>query len=262
MALVDLSLIVRKLHRATNIYDAATEILKASMQAVHDVVAESRYNTGRIQRSILHLRPDGSYRSIAVLEEGENYAHSPSDPSFLFSATAWKVLCAYRQAIAIDVQLGQMSILQTDTYLEVSAAKYKFDGKTTQNLMQRRNTTHVLVVPLFDMGAKSILGMLSIEVQCPRAVGRKYVWLECLEKLELLLMTGGPYLERLPDHLAEPPDDGKFRISFASTCYWPKNEFHCALPKCVCKAAGNHFVDGGYWYWQIAPSPMVSCCLS
>jgi DNA-binding NtrC family response regulator len=187
------------LRGVSTLEQGASALLSALSRVVATAIESAGHRGARFERAILHLRPGGGYQGLLVLESGRAEVEIPDeDPSFLSSATAWRHVEAHRVPVAIDVLTGTLRVDPGGTSPAHPAAEGTgFDGKQTLSLMRRRQTTHLLVVPLADVGG-ALAGQISLEAHCPRAAGRPFVWPECVMALQALVELAAPRLLRLP----------------------------------------------------------------
>ncbi len=187
--------------RASSLDDVAHSLLSAMLRTAAS--ASSQYVDARVERSVLHLRPRGGYEGLLVLEPGEAEVRVPErDPSFLSSATAWHHVQDHRVPMAIDVLVGRLTVNPAEpTHPQPEG---NFDGQKTLTLMRQRQTTHVLVLPIFDVGG-TLKGQISLEARCMEAVGREFIWPACVTRLQTLVDLAAPYLLRLPESRREEP---------------------------------------------------------
>ncbi|MCA9706133.1 MAG: sigma-54-dependent Fis family transcriptional regulator [Myxococcales bacterium] len=155
---------------------------------------------------MLHLRPTGGYQGLLVLGPGQRQVEVPDvDASFLSSATAWRHIQAHGVPVAIDVLTGTLVIDPGGPAPSTLDAKDAgFDGKRTLAVARRRQTTHMLVLPLNDVGG-ALVGQISLEAHCVRAVGKPFIWPDCVDDLRALVDMAAPYLLCLPAHRQEAP---------------------------------------------------------
>ncbi|MEM9457845.1 MAG: sigma 54-interacting transcriptional regulator [Myxococcota bacterium] len=184
------------LRSSATLEQAAFALLRELVGVVTISIESAAYRKANLERCVLHLRPEGGYQALLMLQPGRDEVETPEeDPSFLSSATAWRHIQEHAAPVALDVLTG---ILVVDPGGASSTTKSTgFDGKQTLSLMRRRQTTHSLVMPLPDVGG-TLAGQISLEAHCPQAVGKPFVWPACTPILRELVDLAAPYLLRLP----------------------------------------------------------------
>jgi hypothetical protein len=209
------------LMEAGSFEEAASATLRLMLELAEQALAASHYaGRGRILRGMIHLRPEESYRGLAVLEAGA--AEQPPgaagkvdatlgmETPLLASVTAWQLVVERRCAISIDVILGLLKPHMPGTglpgELEQAPASRAFNSTESQQRFLGRQTTHVGVLPLLGPG-RGVRGMISLEAECPAATGEEFIWRECGERLQLLANQATPYLTALPPRPSEQVGD-------------------------------------------------------
>ncbi|WNG21649.1 sigma-54-dependent transcriptional regulator [Cystobacter fuscus] len=202
--------------------EAARATLRLVLELAEQTLAASRYAArGRIIRGMIHLRPEEGYRGLAVLEA--DAARRPPEAAgradavagmvtpLLASATAWQLMVERRCAIFIDVNLGVLTPHQEGALplgeSELGPAGRAFNSIESQQRFAGRHVTHVDVLPLLGPG-RVLHGMISLEAECPAAVGQDFIWRECGERLQLLAHLATPHLTALPPRPSEQVGDG------------------------------------------------------
>lgn len=183
--------------RGSSTLEQASFALLCELSGVVTAAVESAaYRKANLERCVLHLRPEGGYQALLVLEPGRSEVQVPEeDPSFLSSATAWRHIQEHAAPVALDVLTGTLVVDPGGAGSKTKSTG--FDGKQTLSVMRRRQTTHSLVMPLPDVGG-SLAGQISLEAHCPQAMGKPFVWPECTPTLQALVDLAAPYLLRLP----------------------------------------------------------------
>ncbi|MCC6557958.1 MAG: sigma-54-dependent Fis family transcriptional regulator [Polyangiaceae bacterium] len=198
--------LIAELGAATSFEGAAERVLPRMLDAAGRALAASAYaDHGRILRAMVHVRPEGGYRRLAVLEHGkrriEPAGTSPSeDPAraYVPSATAWRFVAEHRTPVAVDVHLGRVephggAPVVVKGGLQRSPGA--LGGESVARLL-RRAASHLYVLPLAMSGA--VVGMISIEAECQRAMGRPFIWSACQDELLALAGLAAPHLASLP----------------------------------------------------------------
>ncbi|MFT4624305.1 MAG: DNA-binding NtrC family response regulator [Myxococcota bacterium] len=165
------------LNASTTFEQASTAVLRPMLAHAETALAASPFAAdGRIVRAMVHLRPDGGYTGLVVLEPGATEATAPD---LLPSTTTWESIRRDRQATAVDVLLRDHG------------------SSATIHRLLDRDATHLYAVPLRGPRGR-ILGMVSIEAHCPLATGLPFVWDGIAPTLQLLADIAGPVLVALP----------------------------------------------------------------
>lgn len=181
---------------APDLVAAARAVLRPMLELIASCVQQSRFSgTCRVLRGLLHLRPDDGYRGLVALEaNGELLPEGRSEPA-LPSLTAWRWVEQRAQAVALDVKSGEVT-----TVAGACLARYRMEGQDTfgsRYRLLRRSATHLLALPL-RLAGKRTVGMVSIEVNCPAAVGRPFIWAACADELQLLVDLAAGYVALAP----------------------------------------------------------------
>jgi hypothetical protein len=203
--------------------EAADATLRLMLEVAGQALAASLYaGRSRIIRGMIHLRPEEGYRGLAVLEAGAADrvdATAGMTTPLLASATAWQLMVERRCAISIDVNLGLLKPHLAGAVplgeSEQGPAGRAFNSAESQQRFLGRQTTHVGVLPLLGPG-RVLHGMISLEAECPSAIGQDFIWSECGERLQFLANQATPYLIALPLRPIEQVGDGYLPVVGAS----------------------------------------------
>ena len=203
--------------------EAADATLRLMLEVAGQALAASLYaGRSRIIRGMIHLRPEEGYRGLAVLEAGAADrvdATAGMTTPLLASATAWQLMVERRCAISIDVNLGLLKPHLAGAVplgeSEQGPAGRAFNSAESQQRFLGRQTTHVGVLPLLGPG-RVLHGMISLEAECPAAIGQDFIWSECGERLQFLANQATPYLIALPLRPIEQVGDGYLPVVGAS----------------------------------------------
>ncbi len=221
-----ISSILTSLHACTSFEDVATQVLGELLGTANRALAQSPFaSTGRLLRAMVHIRPEGAYRRLAVLEFGKSKLEpmdpsSPSEPivSYLPSATAWRYVAELRVPIAVDVHLAKIEPKNAPPIVAddpISRSPGTLGGESVARLL-RRAASHLYVLPLSI--SSNMIGMISIELECQRAIGRPLFWPACSDELQLLADLSAAYFTMLPQREAPPPAADSFLpVTGAST---------------------------------------------
>lgn len=181
--------------------DASHIVIERALERAERALEQSEFSQhAQILRGVLHLRPEGPYRGL-VLGLATPDAPPALGEEIISSATLWQWVATGRSMLTIDVTLGLVTQL-------VSATKevtWRADGKDTQSLLAAASmqpllnagATHLAVVPLRDMRGE-VVGMISIEARCRRALGRPFIWRSIQSELTLIARLATPYLLTRP----------------------------------------------------------------
>ena len=172
--------------------DAAALFLRAVMDA-------AAASGTKILRAMVHDRPLGGYRRLAVMNVDEADASAAKvKEAFLPSATAWRWIVEHRQAASIDVNLAM--IRSEDPNGPAAATDPDATGTPTDESRMRmlqRGATHVYVLPLLAPRG-GVSGLVSIEAHSPESIGEALSWSRCASELQVLAAVSAPYLAELP----------------------------------------------------------------
>jgi transcriptional regulator with AAA-type ATPase domain len=198
----DLSSLVVALSKAGDFEDAAARTLSSLMRLTEEEIATSRYkNHGKVLRGMVHLRRSGGYLRLAILEQGATTvksAGSAMEAPNLVSATAWHSVVQHNCPVFIDAILGTLRPYTpqgTDRPEELLPGG--FGSQESRQSFLSRQASHVCVIPLRAPGS-GIGGMISLEADCPPAMGQDFVWRDCVDRLQMIAEIAAPYLTGLP----------------------------------------------------------------
>jgi DNA-binding NtrC family response regulator len=200
----DLSSLVVALSKATDFEEAAARTLGKLMHLTEEAIGASRYKgRGKVLRGMVHLRPSGGYLRLAILEQGATAVQSagttgPRGGVSLVSATAWRSVVQHGCPVFIDASLGTLRPYapQSSENIEEQLPG-SFNSQESRQSFLSRQASHVCVIPLRTVGA-GLGGMISLEADCPAAMGQDFIWRDCVERLQLIAEIASPYLTGLP----------------------------------------------------------------
>jgi hypothetical protein len=200
----DLSSLVVALSKSGDFEDAATRTLASLMHLTEKAIASSKYaGHGKVLRGMVHLRPSEGYLRLAILEQGASMVQSAGSagargaPS-LVSATAWRSVVQHGCPVFIDVTLGTLRPYSSESPDKIEELlPGSFSSQESRQSFLSRQASHVCVIPLRTLGS-GIGGMISLEADCPTAMGKDFVWRECVEQLQTVAEISAPYLTGLP----------------------------------------------------------------
>ncbi|WP_245767034.1 sigma-54-dependent transcriptional regulator [Stigmatella erecta] len=198
----DLSSLVVALSKAGDFEDAAARTLSSLMRLTEEEIATSRYkNHGKVLRGMVHLRRSGGYLRLAILEQGATTVKSAGgamEAPSLVSATAWHSVVQHNCPVFIDAILGTLRPYSPqDTERLEELLPGGFGSQESRQSFLSRQASHVCVIPLRTPGS-GIGGMISLEADCPPAMGQDFVWQDCVDRLQLVAEIAAPYLTGLP----------------------------------------------------------------
>ena len=214
---------------AATFEDAARLTLKAILEVATTGPGNSAFgNVGQVRRAMIHLRPAGAYRQLAVLEpwqaqaaqdlqlragqssasagsgEADNTVTSATMPIAqerrLFSATAWRWFAERKHPISIDVNLASVCLNPEGGAVIMSdklPVEREFSSHETRSRFMERDVTHLLAIPL-RTASQTVEGMISVEVDCRAAMGLPFIWPECTAQMQFLADLAALYLTTLP----------------------------------------------------------------
>jgi DNA-binding NtrC family response regulator len=192
--------------------EAASAVLQPMLRWTEEALEASPYaRRGRILRGTVHLRPGEGYLRLTVRDARPSPGRQPSGTEdvelpLLASSTAWRSVVTHRCAVALDVNADTVQPLATgapaDALRPGGPPASEFHNPESRQRMLGRRTSHVLVLPL-RMPGGAIDGLISLEADCPAAMGTDFLWRELAEPLQLLADVAAPYLVNLPVRPAE-----------------------------------------------------------
>ncbi|MBN1210771.1 MAG: sigma-54-dependent Fis family transcriptional regulator [Myxococcaceae bacterium] len=200
----DLSSLVVALSKSGDFEDAAARTLASLMRLTEKAISSSRYaGHGKVLRGMVHLRPSEGYLRLAILEQGASTVQSagsagPRGAPSLVSATAWRSVVQHGCPVFIDVTLGTLRPYSSESPDKIEELlPGSFSSQESRQSFLSRQASHVCVIPLKALGS-GIGGMISLEADCPTAMGKDFVWRECVEALQIIAEISAPYLTGLP----------------------------------------------------------------
>jgi DNA-binding NtrC family response regulator len=197
-----LSQLILCLRSAVSFEHAAATALHPMLARTSSALAASPFSAaGRVVRAMLHLRPDDGYQGLVVLEEGASAVSKVGAAEWsLPSATAWRWVAEYQCAISVDVNVGRARIEGPNPFASVTDLRFgegELAGQASRGRLMQRDVSHLFVVPLRRPRGR-VDGMISLEVDCRKAMGRPFIWGDCAEHLQLIADLAAPYLGSLP----------------------------------------------------------------
>jgi DNA-binding NtrC family response regulator len=125
------------------------------------------------------------------------------------SATAWRSLQEHRCAVSIDINTRALQPHRSDAAGKVMPAppdsSEGFNSQESHARFMGREATHVCVLPLRTTGGQ-LEGMVSLEANCPAAMGQPFIWKDCDAGLQLVADISSLYLTRLPPRPVKPTE--------------------------------------------------------
>jgi DNA-binding NtrC family response regulator len=200
----DLSSLVVALSKSADFEEAAARTLGSLMHLTEEAIGASRYKgRGKVLRGMVHLRPSGGYLRLAILEQGATEVQSagnagPKGGVSLVSASAWRSVVQHGRPVFIDASLGTLRPYSPQSSEDIEEQlPGSFNSQESRQSFLSRQASHVCVIPLRTVGA-GLGGMISLEAECPAAMGQDFIWRECVERLQLIAELASPYLIGLP----------------------------------------------------------------
>jgi transcriptional regulator with AAA-type ATPase domain len=203
-----LSTLIVGLREAGTFEHAATATLAPMLSLASEALAASPFaSSGRIVRAMMHLRPDDGYRQLVVLEAGASALSSlEAAPARVPSATAWRWVAEHRRALSVDVHVGRAQLEGSEPAEAVADRRFgegELAGQESRGRLIDRDVSHLFVLPLRGPRGR-VDGMISLEADCRKAMGRPFVWRDCAPALQLVADLASPYLASLPVEPAPP----------------------------------------------------------
>jgi DNA-binding NtrC family response regulator len=203
-----LSELVAALREAATFEQAATATLAPMLALASEALAGSPFgSSGRIVRAMLHLRPDDGYRQLVVLEAGASALSTLEvAAAWLPSATAWRWVADHQRALSVDVHVGRVQLEGSEPDEAVTDRRFgegELAGQESRGRLIDRDVSHLFVLPLRAPRGR-VDGMISLEADCRKAMGRPFVWGACASSLQLIADMASPYLAHLPVQPARP----------------------------------------------------------
>ena len=198
--------LLRQMSDAVSFEQAATALLKEMFAELENVIDASEYSDcSTISRGAVHLRPDGSYRGLSILEYGQEQASTdPAGDPFAVSNAAWTFLETQASPLVIDVVEGRLTQVHEG---EVTGVSMVVDSEPL--VAANPGVTHIFVTPI-SFPAPNLLGMVSLEVSCERSASTAFVWPDALQALGFLVRIAAPYLVDLPHSAIDTGAEGEF----------------------------------------------------
>lgn len=185
--------------RASTFEEVATSLGNVMLEVLCEALDESDYvDSARGLRIMVHVRPDDGYRKLAVIEQEET--SKESTVSYIPSATAWKWVASHRSAVSIDGVIGRIQPHTSNKTAQIQTSHSPVDSTTSKETLDRfmgRRVTHVCAFPIRLPGG-NIVGMIAVEIECRRAIGKDLIWMLAGESLQMLVDLAAPYLVSLP----------------------------------------------------------------
>ena len=203
-----LSECVVALREAASFEHAAEATLAPMLALAEQALAASPYAaSGRIVRAMLHVRPDDGYRQLVVLEAGARTLSSlDAAASHLPSATAWRWVAEHERALSVDVHVGRVQVEGSEPGDAITDRRFgegALAGEESRGRLLERDVSHLFVLPLRGPRGR-VDGMISLEANCRKAMGRPFVWSTCATALQLVADLAAPYLAGLTLEPAAP----------------------------------------------------------
>ncbi len=209
---LDPAQLLGQLMGASTFEDASAIALRATLEVTARALPGSRWPQARLLRALVHLRPQGGYRGLRVLEAGAQQGSEAGELSFVPSASAWRQVETWRAPIAIDVALGLVQPLAAgggEPFVDehISGAEGgAFSTEESRLRLLGRDCTHVVLFPLRTPGG-GMDGAIAVELACEAALGEPWLLPGAEQELQLVADLSTPYLLHLPLVQSERADD-------------------------------------------------------
>ena len=219
--MIDPVQLLGQLMAAPTFEEASAVALRATLEAAGSAVLASAWPTARVLRALIHLRPQGGYRGLRVMEAGAQVGAEAQELSFVPSASAWRWVEAHKSAVAIDVGLGlvqPLSVPSAAPFVDEHMSGAEGGAFSTEESRLRllgRDCSHVVLFPLRTPGG-GMDGAIAVEVACEAAVGEPYLWPGAEGDLQLIADLATPYLLNLPLRDTERIEDPLLPVVGAS----------------------------------------------
>lgn len=181
----DLSALV---HGAADLEAAGAALLTGVLASLRTRLAAARgpERLGRLVRAALHVRGTDGYRALVLVDEPGAAGATDQAGALEASTTAWEQICRRNEAVAVDVNLGELRSVGLD-----GAPPHRLPGRSTlssesQELFMGRGATHVFALPARSEGR--VQGMVTIELHCLPGMGADIqTWADAAEPVQAVL---------------------------------------------------------------------------
>lgn len=198
---------IERLQQTSYFEDVADVTLEALLECALGYLAESDHaQHGEIFRGVLHLRPGGEYRGLVYAMASHDAPPTVSE-EIVSSATLWRWMSQSSHPLVIDVALAQVAQLNADASTQEPAwslateSDQLFQAESMQSILSS-GATHMCIVPILGL-KQQIVGMISIEARCRRAMGRPFIWPDAVGDFTLISAMASALLLSRP-HRPEP----------------------------------------------------------
>lgn len=184
------------LERCSSFEECSTIVLTEVLRTCGEKMVESMGAV--LLRAQVDLRARRA-RALAVQEVSHMQARWP-DPDQVpqHGATAWRFVRRGQGAVALDVARKQLQRPGGGAAVKWEAEELRPDALASQAVYLRRQTTHLLAVPLFDTKGR-LGGVVTVEVASTCALTElQPLWEAWLPDLEAIVLLAGPPLCLLP----------------------------------------------------------------
>lgn len=200
-----LAQVARSLDTARSPEEIFLLVLQTANHIVRDAIGRSDYaSTGRVLRSMVHVRPDDGYQNLVGLEANAENELRTGAEAHLPSSHVWGWVHSHRAPISLDVTTGVVLAREGDGFGEPRGGTNHIDLNASRMRLSGRDATHLLAVPLRLPGGR-LLGMIAVEGQCLQARMRPFVWPACVAELEALAAVVAPFVRELDLAPKAPP---------------------------------------------------------
>jgi transcriptional regulator with AAA-type ATPase domain len=198
--------LVPRLIESSFFEEAAEETLRCLLLVAEDALRDSRFaKNGRLQRAHVCLRPDGAYRRVFTLSSEAAHAENGRSPvdegdsgDLLRSLTCWRLADQFKEPVAIDVNLGRATPLDSRTRSSTTAhvgdvSSPAFRSNESRQRFLGSHATHLCVLAL-RLPGRAVEGMIVLDAECLTATGQEFVWGPCASLLRTIADVAAPYL--------------------------------------------------------------------
>lgn len=190
------------LFRATTFDQVATALGNVMIEMLREAIDDSDFaESAEVLRVMVHVRPDDGYRKLAIIEGSDETAQQPA-ASCVPSATAWRWVASHRSAVSIDGVIGRVQAHTPHASAHVTTSSAPLDPMTSKETLDRfvgRRITHVCAFPIRLPGG-AIVGMVAVEAEARRAMGKDLIWMLAGEPLQLIVDFSASHLVNLPQN--------------------------------------------------------------
>lgn len=202
---LSIAALISALAAAERFEEAAAAVLRPILAlAAEALVTVDR--GARVLRAMAHVRPDGDYRGLALIEDHDGPSSKPKPELWCApSTTSWRWVTEHGEPLAVDVTLGIVTRARGVGEPVAVVEDGYIDHQDSLRRLLVRAVTHLLVLPLRAPGG-GIKGMISIEVAHRQSIGRAIAWGAAVDEAQTLADAAAPYLLALPSSPSQTDD--------------------------------------------------------